>query len=305
MRVTNWMLVNTAIRELEGLRYQYAQAQKKVYGRSLERPSDDPRKVVEAIDLTAMQIRLERAQEAATDAKEWLSVAETSLASIIEDLQSVQATMIQFGSPANQESTARQNLAIQIEGLRDAILREMNAQHRGRYLFAGWATNRQPFVMNADGGVDYFGTGHKIEREIYPGYKVTINIPGTRFFITADESSYHEDIDIIKTLSQAAEEIRNGNMSAVTGELLAKVKIVTDRMIALQSEIGLSMQQVEQFEGYARDDLITVEEQLGKITGGDVADAVMRMTEAQQAYQVALAAFSMALPKTLMDYMFR
>ena len=137
MRVTNWMLVNTAIRELEGLRAQYAKAQKRVYGRALERPSDDPQRVIEAIDLTGMKVKLERAQRAATDAKEWLSIAETSLTSMAEDLQAAYETMIQFGSPANQEPTARENLALQIEGLRDAIKREMNTQHRGRYAVRG------------------------------------------------------------------------------------------------------------------------------------------------------------------------
>src|SRR5690606_36903867 len=111
MRVTNWMLVNTAIRELEDLRTQYAKAQKKVYGRVLERPSDGPQRVIEAIDRNGMKVKLERVQRAAMDAREWLSIAETSLTAMYEDLQAAYETMIQFGSPANQEDTARKNLA--------------------------------------------------------------------------------------------------------------------------------------------------------------------------------------------------
>lgn len=293
MRVTNWMLVSTAIRELEDLRAQYAKAQKKVYGRALERPSDDPQRVIEAIDLTGMKVKLERAQRAATDAKEWLSIAETSLTAMSEDLQAVYETMIQFGSPANQESTARENLALQIEGLRDAIKREMNTQHRGRYVFAGWAADTQPFEDDGSGGVEYKGSKHKIEREIAPGYKVAINIHG-------DELPY----EIIATLTEVANAIRTGTVEDVTKHL-DKVQAAADELLARRSEVGLAYQQVEQFEGYSRDGLITVEERLGKISGGDIAEAVMEMTQAQQAFQVALTAFSMALPKSLMDYMFR
>lgn len=293
MRVTNWMLVSTAIRELEDLRAQYAKAQKKVYGRALERPSDDPQRVIEAIDLTGMKVKLERAQRAATDAKEWLSIAETSLTAMSEDLQAVYETMIQFGSPANQEPTARQNLALQIEGLRDAIKREMNTQHRGRYLFAGWAVDTLPFEDNGAGGVTYKGSTHKIEREIAPGYKVAINVHG-------DELPH----EIIATLTEVANAIRTGTVEDVTKHL-DKVQAAADKLLAKRSEIGLAYQQVEQFEGYARDGLITVEERLGEISGGDIAEAVMEMTQAQQAFQVALTAFSMALPKSLMDYMFR
>lgn len=293
MRVTNWMLVNTAIRELEGLRSHYAKTQKKVYGRALERPSDDPQRVIEAIDLTGMKVKLERAQRAATDAKEWLSIAETSLTAMAEDLQAVHETMIQFGSPANQEPTARENLALQIEGLRDAIKREMNAQHRGRYLFAGWATDTQPFVDDGSGGVKYEGSPHKIEREIAPGYKVAINVPGDTL-----------PVDIIATLTNVAKNMREGTVEDVM-EYLDDVQKAADVLLARRSEVGLAYQQVEQFEGYSRDGLITVEERLGEISGGDIADAVIEMTQAQQAYQVALTAFSMALPMTLMDYMFR
>lgn len=291
MRVTNWMLTNTALRELEGLRAAYAKTQKKVYGRSLERPSDDPQRVIEAIDLTAMKVKLERAQRAATDAKEWLSIAETSLTAMAEDLQAAQETMIQFGSPANQEAAARENLALQIEGLRDAIKREMNTQHRDRYLFAGWATDTIPFVDNGSGGVTYQGSNHKIEREIAPGYKVTINVPGNTL-----------PVGIIGTLTQVAQRIRTGSTEDVM-DLMDEVKDATNTLLARRSEVGMAYQQVEQFAGYSRDGLITVQERLGEISGGDVADAVMEMTQAQQAYQVALSAFSMALPKTLLEYM--
>ncbi len=296
MRVTNWMLVNTAIRELEDLRTQYAKAQKKVYGRVLERPSDDPQRVIEAIDLNGMKVKLERVQRAAMDAREWLSIAETSLAAMYEDLQAAYETMIQFGSPANREDTARKNLALQIEALRDAIKREMNTQHRGRYVFAGRATDTQPFVDDGSGGVQYQGSPHKIEREIAPGYKVAINVHGEELPHT---------MNVIGVLTQVADLMRDSTADPdKVMQYLSDVKDAMDELLARRSEVGLAYQQVEQFEGYARDGLIAVQERLGKITGGDIAEAVMEMTQAQQAFQVALTAFSMALPKTLMDYIF-
>ncbi len=42
MRVTNSMLLNQALFDLEGLREKYAKAQAAVNGRALERPSEDP-----------------------------------------------------------------------------------------------------------------------------------------------------------------------------------------------------------------------------------------------------------------------
>ncbi|MBY6277489.1 hypothetical protein [Symbiobacterium thermophilum] len=297
MRVTNWMLLNSAVYDLGVLRERYAEAQRKVNGRSLERPSDDPRGVVEAIDLMNTKVRLERAQESISQAKEWLTATESSLNTMIDLLQSAYETGIQYGSPASLEPSAAKNLAQQIRSLRDALKRELNARHRDYYLFAGWATSKQPFE---DGGtsVNYVGGVDQVmEREIAPGYRVKISIPGNWLPST-----------IIEDLSQMADVMESGDPDAiqeVTTNYLAKVNAAMDELIRLRSEVGLSYAQAERYDSYARDSLINVEERLGVVSGGDLADAVLKMTEAYNAYQAAIAAFSKALPTSLLDYMIR
>ncbi|MBP2017017.1 flagellar hook-associated protein 3 FlgL [Symbiobacterium terraclitae] len=295
MRVTNWMLLNAAIYDLGALREKYALAQRKVNGRSLERPSDNPRAVVEAIDLMGAKVRFERAQEAISQAKEWLSAGETRLTTMLDLLQSVRETAVQFGSPASLEPSARENLAQQIESLRDAIKREMNARHRDFYLFSGWSTDVLPFPDNGTGGVTYAGGVDQVmEREIAPGYRIKISIPGNRL-----------PVSIIQDLTDMATAMRAGDTVAVTTTHLSKVVSAMDRLISLRSELGLSYQHAEQYENYARDGLVNVEERLGKVSGGDLAESVMEMTEAYTAYQTAIAAFSKALPVSLLDYMLR
>ncbi|MFZ5814019.1 MAG: flagellin [Bacillota bacterium] len=297
MRVTNWMLLNSAIYDLEALKEKYANAQKAVNGRSLERPSDDPQRVVEAMDLAGVKVRLERAQRAGEDAREWLSITETSLSTMIDHLQSAEEIAIQAGSPASNEPTALANLATMVESLRDALKREMNAQHRGRYLYAGWATDVKPFVDNVTGGVDYAAVSTDlIIRDIAPGFGIPINVPGNQLQATGD---------MIQMLTDTANDLRAGNITSVTSTRLGQIKKAMDNLIALRSGLGLQMKQVEQYEQYTRDGMINVEERLGKISGGDLAEAVLRMTEAQQAYQAAVASFSKALPVSLLDYMFR
>ncbi|MFZ5826804.1 MAG: flagellin [Bacillota bacterium] len=297
MRVTNWMLLNSAIYDLSALREKYANAQKAVNGRSLERPSEDPQRVVEAMDLAGLKVRLERAQRAGEDAREWLSVTETSLSAMIDQLQSAQEIAIQAGSPASNEPTALANLASTIESIRDGLLREMNTQHRGRYLYAGWATDTRPFVDNGTGGVNYAAVSSDyIIRDIAPSFGIPVNVPGNQLQATGD---------MIDMLSKMADDLRAGNISAVTTTHLDKVKTAMDNLVALRSGFGLQMKQVEQYEQYTREGLINVEQRLGKISGGDLAESVLRMTEAQQAYQAAIASFSKALPVSLLDYMLR
>lgn len=297
MRVTNWMLLNSAIYDLAHLKEKYANAQKAVNGRSLERPSDDPQRVVEAMDLAGMKVRLERAQRAGEDAREWLAVTETSLSAMIDQLISVEEIAVQVGSPAMQEANARENLAKTVEGLRDALKREMNTKHRDKFLYSGWATDVTPFADDGAGGVNYVaGSNDQIIRDIAPGFGIPINVPGNDLLLAGD---------FIASLTQMADDIRNGQVDTVTTTRLAEVKAASSQLIGLRSNLGLHMKQVEQYEQYARDGLVNVEERLGKISGGDLAESVLKMTEAQQAYEAAIASFSKALPVSLLDYMFR
>ncbi len=294
MRVTNWMLLNSAVYDLGVLRERYAEAQRKVNGRSLERPSDDPRGVVEAIDLMNTKVRLERAQESISQAKEWLTATESSLNTMIDLLQSAYETGVQFGSPSSYEPSAAKNLAQQIRSLRDALKRELNARHRDYYLFAGWATDKEPF-KDLGAGVNYVGgVGQDMQREIAPGYRVKINVSG-------DQLPWQ----IVEYLSVMADNMEAGDIEQVSQVDLARVLDAMDTLIHLRSEVGLSYQQAERYDSYARDSLINVDERLGKVSGGDVADAVLKMTEAYQAYQAAIAAFSKALPVSLLEYMIR
>lgn len=295
MRVTNWMLLNAAVYDLGALREKYMVAQKKVNGRTLERPSDNPRAVVEAIDLMGAKVRFERAQEAISQSKEWLAAAETSISTMLDLLQSAHETAVQFGSPASLEPAAAENLAKQIEALRDGLKKELNARHRDYYLFSGWSTDVQPYPDDGAGGVTYAGgVDQVLEREIAPGYRIKITVAGNRLPGT-----------IIKDLTDMANAMRAGDVEAVTTTYLDKVIAASDRLVALRSELGLSYQQAEQYENYARDGLVNVQDRLGKVSGGDLAEAVLQMTEAQSAYQTAIAAFAKALPVSLLDYMLR
>jgi len=136
-----------------------------------------------------------------------------------------------------------------------------------------------------------------MQREIAPGYRVKISIPGNWLPST-----------IIEDLSQMADVMESGDPDAiqeVTTNYLAKVNAAMDELIRLRSEVGLSYAQAERYDTYARDSLINIEERLGVVSGGDLADAVLKMTEAYNAYQAAIAAFSKALPVSLLDYMIR
>jgi len=297
MRVTNSMLLSQALFDLQGLREKYAKAQSAVNGRGLERPSEDPQRVVEAMDLSGAKLRLQRAQRSGQDAREWLSVSENSLSAMIERLQAARDTAVQTGSSGALTAEGRETMAQATLSIRSSLLREINGRHRDQYLFAGWKTDTEPFVDDATGGVTYAAVSSgEITRDVAEGLSVAINVPGGDLLGGGD---------FMKALSDMAADLRAGRTDTVIATRLKEIDAGLNHVIGLRSALGIRQEQVAQYETFAEETLFQIEDRLGDITGADLETAVLKMTEAQSAYQAALASFSKALPTSLLDYMLR
>lgn len=256
MRVTNSMIMNNSLNDLALLREKYENAQALVNGRGLERPSEDPARVVEAIDLSAAKVRLERSQRSSSDAKDWLNAAEDQLAAMIDDMDQMRNLAQQAGSPAFQTPEDRERMAREIEAVRDSMLNKMNAQHRGQYLFAGGKTKTKPFEMTAAGGANYVAaSATEITREIAPGLSIATNIPGSRFL---------EEDDPIGTFTQLAKELRAGDISMVSARI-EHIDRQANNLINLRAEIGVRQDMLEQYTAYGQDAMVNLETRITEL----------------------------------------
>ncbi|MGE5673670.1 MAG: flagellin [Mycobacterium leprae] len=300
MRVTSSMMWTSAQGDLARLRQAYAKAQAAVNGHVLERPSDDPAKVVESMDLSDVAEQLQRVKSSGQDASDWLNNSETRLTSILDQLQSAREYTVQAGSAAAQNPAAREQLANQVLMLRDSILSDMNGQYKGQYLFSGWKTDTKPF-SNSDsvtpGGVSYDADSNGlITREIAPGLLVSTNVPGSKLLQAGD---------FMATLTNIANNLKSGNVDAVVGDGLNQLDKAMDNLTSIRSELGVRQDQIKQYGIFADDRLLKVQQRLSDISGGNMEQSIMNMTQTQAAYQAALQVFSKTLPTSLLDYMMR
>jgi flagellar hook-associated protein 3 FlgL len=215
---------------------------------------------------------------------------------MIDDLQAARETAVQAGGPGAQDPDARESLARTIESIRASLVRTLNSQNRDQYLFAGGKTDTQPFDTSAATVAYAGGAGQEVTRDVAPGLSVAINISGDA--LKADGPT-----GFLQTLTQVAEDLRNGRTGAVTVDRMNEIDAAISNLTVARSDLGLRQNQVEQYSDWARDAGLRVDQRLTDLTGGDLETAVLRMTEAQTAYQAALASFSKALPTSLLDYL--
>lgn len=296
MRVTHTMMMMNSLRDLDLLRSKVQKAQNAVNGRVLERPSEDPQRVVEAMDLSGAKLRYERTMRTGQDSREWLGIAETHLDAMLEHIQSARDIAVQAGGPGALAPDARDGLIRGLEEVRAGLMREMNGQYRGQYIFSGWATDTQPFADDAAGGVNYSGTPDPILRDIAPNLAVSINVPGNELLAGGD---------FMKTLSDMIDDLTSGDTTTVTSTRMDELDQAFDNLNRVRSDLGVRYAQIEKYEDYAEQAILNIEERLGYITGGNVEVAMIQMAEARATYDAALVAFSKSLPTSLLDYMLR
>lgn len=296
MRVTNTMLANRAIRDLDDLRTQYARAQSAVNGKVLTRPSDDPKRVEEAMQLSGMQLRMERIQRSGEDALAWLRVSESHLSIVIDRLQAAREAVVQSGGVLSLSAEGQQSLAYTLRSIRESLLQEMNSQYQGLYVFSGYKTDTVPFVELEDGTIQYQGgVDQELIRTVAPGFTIGVTVSGNRLHIP----------EVVSALDQMISDLENGNLDNLTTTGLSAIDDALEDLTVIRSDLGLRQNRIQEYMEEAQDTILLIKERLTKISGGDLETAVLEMTQAQTAYQAALACFAKALPQSLIDYMLR
>jgi len=257
MRITNQMLVNTFLRDLNLndealLKIQEALAT----GKIVSKPSDDPVNATGAIGYEYLGKRLDISLRNMESARSFLSTAETSfdeMELLIQDARSI--AVYQGSDTAGAES--RLAAADVINAKIDAIIEAANQHFRNRFLFAGTNTGTAPYERTAD-GVIYRGNDGGIPIEISPASLLGVALPGSDVFGSLSTRVGGADIDPAIYLGEAG-----GNATAMS--LLNGGNGVSDGRV----EITYSGGRVEVDLSSLRD-LADLKQRIESATGGVV-----------------------------------
>ena len=127
-------------------------------GKRVVRPSDDPVGAAQAERAQNRLSRIETDQRALKLQVNAMSMVESTLGDSVGALQNIRDLVITAGNGA-YNSTDRQSLALQMQGLRDQLFNYANRlDSNGNPLFGGLASQAAPFV-DAASGVSFSGIG--------------------------------------------------------------------------------------------------------------------------------------------------
>jgi flagellar assembly factor FliW len=208
-------------------------------GKRASRSSDDPSVVSTTILERSARASIGRYLEAADSARSRLVATDTVLSHLIEQLEASQVTILgargTIRTPAQREAAAQD-----LEQLRDAVLRDLNASYRGCYVFGGAQCTTPPYRKNLAGVVSgYQGSTIEVSVDISDEHEVAVVFNGESLATGTDATAVFVAFDQAIAAVRADEEPQIRTALAGLGRAL-------DRATALQSRVCASLRSIEE-----------------------------------------------------------
>jgi flagellar hook-associated protein 3 FlgL len=263
-------------------------------GKRIQVPSDDPSSMASAINEHSEMGVLDQYVRRNDSVEARLTIADSALSDIIK-----QITIAQGKGAAGRNTvlnpTQRQAIAGEIRGTRDAILRGINTSYNGIYLFSGGQSSTPAYAAGPPISA-YQGDAQAMSLDVTRGRAVQATFNGQAILQGSAAS------DVFQTLTDLADAVENGNMSAIdTG--LAELQQHFDRANTAQSRLGIDLASLADDRARTQELRRAADKRRSQLEDANLAESISGMQQADQAHRAALQALSTAGRLSLMDYL--
>jgi flagellar hook-associated protein 3 FlgL len=263
-------------------------------GRRVNTPSDDPSAAAILTQNQAQSSQADQFLRSANSIQAQLQTTDSTLNSVVLALQRAISLGVQ-GANGTLSDANRDSVVGELNGIQDQLLGLANLSFQGQFVFAGTASQKQPFVTDATqaSGVRYDGNGGTNSVAVGDGVSMQVNLPGSQIF-TAPGSDIFQAVHDLTTALQT----NTGIDTAVSG-----VRAAFDHVTAQRVFYGNAMNQLQSQQTYLNSDKLLLSQQENAVGGADLAAATTNLLSAQNARSAALAAAGKISQLSLFDYL--
>ncbi|WP_347109893.1 flagellar hook-associated protein FlgL [Paenarthrobacter sp. S56] len=291
-RVTTQMMAASSQRSLQSAQTRLAELQDRALTlKNINRPSDDPAGAAQAIALRGQLNAASQYGSNISDGNGWLAAADTALGQSTSILNRVRDLVVQVSNGTLNDS-AKEAIAVEIEGLGKDLLTQANTQYLGRNVFAGSSDTDGAF-SSATPPVFNGVSGSSVERRVDSSRTVRVDSDGGAIFGSGGSSVFAVVGDVVADIRAGINP--NGRLAAI-GEGIRSV-------IDGRADVGMRQTRLGQAQDSLEGMKATLETQRSRVEDLDLGKAVMDLKVQETNYQVALAVTAKVLQPTLMDFL--
>ncbi|MCL2454494.1 MAG: flagellar hook-associated protein FlgL [Micrococcales bacterium] len=259
-------------------------------GKKVTKASDDPAYAAQLLSLRGEQTRNVQYERNVTDAKSWLTTADTALQTASSTLRRARDLMIQGGNTSLPQ-VAKDALAIEIREIRSGMIQTANTTFLGRTVFAGTSAAGHAFDPTT-----YAWTGNpagSVDRIVADGTEVRVDADGQNVFGSGDSS-------LFALLDRVASTLEAGGNPA---DYLDQVDVFSTRIRTELASIGARQNRIEDATTRLSDAGLNLKTQISGIEDIDLAQVILQLQSQSVAYEASLGAASRVLAPSLMEFL--
>src|SRR5512143_1500448 len=230
-------------------------------GKNLNRPSDDPVALVEAMQFKTATRQMDQYGRNLNTASSWFSASESALSQTRDLGGRAREFDVQMNS-SPQDDANRDAAAAEIGNLLDQAISLGNTELSGRYIFSGFETGTAPFTKTVVGGVEtaqYNGDTNDFRVQIGKGLNLAAGRNGQTVFM---------DSALFSTLGGLKKALEDNDLAGIGTQLenLSSVENHLNRQIA---DIGVRHNQAQVRENILSQLQIELKERLSQVEDAD------------------------------------
>lgn len=305
MRISSKMLSRQFMSNLNNVYRQLTDDHTKVStGKAFQKPSEDPIRALQSMDVTRDLERMEQYEQNIDRAKSQLTESENALSGISDALVEAK-TVLQKAMNGTTNDENRKSMAQVVISVKDNIMNLLNSEYGGSYLFGGYNTASAPFSSEGYNGqvLETMGDAEATELksqliQVKTGRStdMVVSLPGL------EVTGYGAD-NLLSLLDDIQQSLTNGDDLSVLEDQMKKIDGYFDRVERLVPSVGSRVSNLEVMEVQSTDSQYSLTSYLSSLEDVDIEQAIIDFKTTEMVYNAALAVGAKIIQPTLVDFL--
>ena len=296
MRIASNTVSDSMIRQIQQLMSDQAKLQlQDSTGRRITQPEDDPAAVGRVLNLQSEQREI---AQYGSNTSRALTLSQESYSGLqgLKRVSDRAGELATLGTGALSEDSMH-TYGNEVDQLLEQALQLGNSRSGGDYIYAGTAVDAPPFVATRD-------ASGKILSIAYNGNSEQASIPLSEATTVAPSTSPATNTgmaDFLTNLISLRDALASGNIDSVRAVQPA-LSTSENVIIAAMADSGGIQTRIEAAQAQQQDRVMSLESLVSKESSVDLPTTIVKLNQAQTAYQAALSSAAKVMNLSLLDY---
>jgi len=302
MRIAGTSYTDSMVNQLNSLAASQYDLQNQIStGQRVRMPGDDPAAMAQGLSLQSQSSALSQFSQN-------ISTLQTRATQSYNALQSIKSISDRAGEIATLADGTKtpaelQAYASEVNQLIQQAVQAANSKDGNHYLFAGTQDDSAPFTTttDADGNitaVSYQGNTDVAEAEIGQDTTTTVDVPGANDTGSGPRGLLTDSrfgADLFNHLLSLESHLRAGDTNAIATVDHPALTKDEDNIIYQVANNGVTQARLDSAATSTSAQLSSLQQALTNLSGADVTQSIVQLTQTQSTYQAALQSSSVLL----------